>query len=74
MLIQQKVSNFTYEHILTIIYHKESYDFHLKNISEELMTVSGDSSLYERIRNGFQVLIYGSPNVGKSSLMNYLGN
>lgn len=32
-----------------------------------------DSSLYERVRSGFQVLIVGPPNSGKSSLMNYLG-
>ena len=36
--------------------------------------VTSDSCLYERIKNGFQILFFGPPNVGKSSLMNHLGN
>lgn len=35
--------------------------------------VTSDSTLYERVKNGFQILFFGGPNVGKSSLMNYLG-
>lgn len=46
----------------------------LIKLKAELEQVVEDSNLYERVRNGFQVLIFGPPNSGKSSLMNYLGN
>lgn len=48
-------------------------DSKLRNLTEELEKVVSDSYIYERIKNGFKALIYGPPNSGKSSLMNYLG-
>lgn len=50
------------------------YEQKLNVLISEMDGVLGDSNIYERIRNGFQVLIFGPPNSGKSSLMNYLGN
>ena len=41
---------------------------------QEVQKVTEDSNLYERVRNGFQVLLFGPPNSGKSSLLNFLGN
>lgn len=32
-----------------------------------------DHYFYERLKAGFQVLFFGPPNSGKSSLMNYIG-
>lgn len=45
----------------------------LERVLEQMNDVTSDSSLYERVRNGFQILFFGAPNVGKSSLMNFLG-
>lgn len=45
----------------------------MNGLISEIDGVISDSSIYERIRNGFQVLIFGPPNSGKSSLINYLG-
>jgi tRNA U34 5-carboxymethylaminomethyl modifying GTPase MnmE/TrmE len=45
----------------------------IAKLKTELDHVVEDSNLYERVRNGFHVLIFGAPNSGKSSLMNYLG-
>lgn len=58
---------------LIIVYFQALKDNFSKVLSE-LERVADDSNLYERVKSGFQVLIYGPPNSGKSSLINYLGN
>lgn len=50
------------------------FDSVLNVLVKELEDVVTDSAVYERVKNGFQVLIFGPPNIGKSSLMNFLGN
>ena len=42
------------------------------NILEEMKKIISNSDYGERIRNGFVITLIGRPNVGKSSLINYL--
>ena len=51
-------------------------DFHFKvlHILEEMKKSIKDSNYGERILNGFTITLLGRPNVGKSSLINYLSD
>ena len=42
------------------------------NILEEMKKIISNSNYGERIRNGFVITLIGRPNVGKSTLINYL--
>jgi len=44
----------------------------LAAVSDELAEQTSGVAMAERIRNGFEVAIVGPPNVGKSTLLNYL--
>ncbi len=52
-----------------IIDHLES---RVQNLNEEIKNHLNDNNQGEKIRQGFSLAIIGEPNVGKSSLINYL--
>jgi tRNA U34 5-carboxymethylaminomethyl modifying GTPase MnmE/TrmE len=62
---------------MLLIFHHYLFNLDIKSdilsLYNQIQVAVEDSILYERIRNGFQVLIFGPPNSGKSSLMNCLG-
>lgn len=62
--------NAVYIDVVHYLYHKE---FGIRKLVEEFEKAIEDSKVYEKLRSGFQVLILGPPNTGKSSLLNYLG-
>lgn len=56
-----------------LIYLFLDFEHILRELKTNMEVAVSDSNVYDRVKNGFQVLIFGPPNVGKSSLMNYFG-
>ena len=51
---------------------EQTFNFKVSKILEEMKSALKYSNYGERIRNGFIITLLGRPNVGKSSLINYL--
>ena len=51
---------------------KEMLNIFIKDVSGEIKTIVEDSKNGQLIKNGLNVAIIGKPNVGKSSILNYL--
>ncbi len=50
----------------------DKIDFEVKNLSNEIKNHLNDNNLGQKIKNGLSLAILGLPNVGKSSLINFL--
>ena len=53
---------------------EQSFNFKILEMLEDMKKSLKDSNYGERIRNGFVITLLGRPNVGKSSLINYLSD
>ena len=53
---------------------EQIFNFKILEILEDMKKSLKDSNYGERVRNGFMITLLGRPNVGKSSLINYLSD